>query len=176
VTDLREVRLDAGVCVVRSWREGDAPALARHADNRKIWLNIRDQFPHPYTLADARAWVHLASAAVPETSFAIEVDGEAAGGVGLELQEDVHRCSAELGYWLGEAHWGRGIMSEAVRAFTPWAFDTFDLMRIYACVFEWNPSSRRVLEKAGFELEGRLRKAAIKDGQVLDELLYARVR
>ena len=96
-------------CRIRSWRAGDEPSLARHADNRKIWLNVRDRFPHPYTLADAESWLAKVTAAEPETQFAIEVDGEAAGGVGLFLQEDVSRFSAEIGYWLGEAYWGRGL-------------------------------------------------------------------
>lgn len=163
-------------CRIRSWRAGDEPALARHASNRKIWLHVRDRFPYPYTLADAVAWVAHVSGTEPETQFAIEVDCEAAGGVGLFLQQDVERYSAEIGYWLGEAHWGRGLMTEVVRRFTEHAFANFDLCRIYANVFEWNPASRRVLEKAGYELEGRLRRAAVKDGQVLDSFVYAAVR
>ena len=96
---------------------GDEPALVRHADNRKIWLNVRDRFPHPYTPADAEAWVARAAAATPETQFAIEVEGEAVGGVGLFLQADVERYSAEIGYWLGEALWGRGLATAVVRGF-----------------------------------------------------------
>lgn len=163
-------------CRIRSWRPGDEPSLARHANSRKLWLNVRDHFPHPYTLADAVGWVDRAASAEPETQFAIEVDGEAAGGIGLFLQEDVARYSAELGYWLGEAHWGRGIATAAVRGFTDYAFRAFDLCRIHAVVFEWNPASRRVLEKAGYELEGRMRRAAVKDGQVIDQFLYATLR
>jgi [ribosomal protein S5]-alanine N-acetyltransferase len=155
---------------------GDEPALVRHADNRKIWLNVRDRFPYPYTPADAEAWVARAAAATPETQFAIEGDGEAIGGVGLFLQADVERYSAEIGYWLGEAFWGRGLATAVVRGFTDYAFDAFDLCRIYANVFEWNPGSCRVLEKAGYVLEGRLRSSAVKDGFVLDGFLYARVR
>jgi [ribosomal protein S5]-alanine N-acetyltransferase len=170
------MELELPGCRVRSWRAGDEPSLARHADNERLWRNVRDQFPHPYTLADATAWVAGASGARPETQFAIEVDGEAAGGIGLFLQEDVARYSAELGYWLGEAYWGRGIMTGVVRGFTEHAFRTFDLCRIYAIVFEWNPASRRVLEKAGYELEGRMHRAAVKQGQVLDQFLYATVR
>jgi ribosomal-protein-alanine N-acetyltransferase len=161
---------------IRSWRAGDEPALAKHADNRNIWLNVRDRFPHPYTLADAEAWVTKMSVAEPETQFAIEVDGEAAGGIGLFLQQDVERFSAELGYWLGEAHWGRGLATAAVRRFTDFAFARFDLCRIYANVFAWNLGSARVLEKAGYAFEGRMRRAAVKDGQVVDNLLYAVVR
>jgi [ribosomal protein S5]-alanine N-acetyltransferase len=163
-------------CRVRSWRHGDAPSLSRHADSRKIWLNVRDHFPHPYTVSDAERWVELATTTMPETQFAIEVAGEAAGGIGLFLRQDVERRGAELGYWLGEAHWGRGLMTGIVREFTRWAFDEFDLLRIFAVVFEWNPASCRVLEKAGYVLEGRLRRAVVKDGHVLDQLMYAAVR
>ena len=161
---------------IRSWRPGDEPSLARHADSRKIWLNVRDRFPHPYTLAAAEEWVAMASAADPQTQFAIEVGGEAAGGIGLFLQQDVERYSAEIGYWLGEAYWGRGIATAAVQRFTDYAFDAFGLCRIYASVFVSNEGSIRVLEKTGYQLEGRLRQAAVKDGQVVDGLLYATVR
>jgi len=170
------MELELPGCRIRSWRAGDEPALSRHADNRKVWLNVRDRFPHPYTLADAEAWVARVTAATPETQFAIEVEGEAAGGIGLFLQEDVARYSAELGYWLGEDHWGRGLMTGVVRGFTEFAFSTFELCRIYAVVFEWNPASMRVLEKAGYALEGQHRRAAVKDGRVLDQRTYAVTR
>ena len=160
---------------IRSWRAGDEAALARHANNRKIWLNVRDRFPHPYTLADAEAWVARATTP-PETQFAIEVGDEAVGGVGLFLQTDIERYSAEIGYWLGEAFWGRGIATAVVRRFTDHAFDAFDLCRIYANVFDSNLGSCRVLEKAGYALEGRLRASAVKEGRVLDGYLYAAVR
>jgi RimJ/RimL family protein N-acetyltransferase len=161
---------------IRSWRVGDEPSLARHANSRNIWLNVRDRFPHPYTLAAAEGWVAMASTAAPETQFAIEVSGEAAGGIGLFLQEDVERYSAEIGYWLGEAYWGQGITTKAVGRFTEWAFENFELCRIYASVFAWNEASCRVLEKAGYQLEGRLRQSGVKDGRVVDGLLYATVR
>lgn len=161
---------------IRSWREDDAASLARHANNRNIWLNVRDHFPHPYTLADAETWIERERKTRPETQFALEVAGEAAGGIGVFLQQDVARRSAELGYWLGETHWGKGIMTDAVRRFTAQAFETYDLLRIYAQVFEWNPGSCRVLERAGFVLEGRLRRAVVKDGRVLDQFLYAALR
>ena len=92
------------------------------------------------------------------------------------MNNDISRCSAEIGYWLGEAYWGRGIVTEAVSALTQWAFDNFDLSRIYAGVLEWNPASMRVLEKAGYQLEGRLRKAVVKQNHVMDEFIYAIVR
>ncbi len=182
--------------VIRSLVSGDAPRLAELLDNREIWLQVRDKLPHPYTLADAEEWIARTRAQTPETNFAIAtsrehsggapvedrgelhdmVPGEVAGGIGLILQEDVFRRSAEIGYWVGEPYWGRGIATRAVRAFTAWAFESFDLERLYAGVFDTNPASARVLEKAGWELEGRLRRAAIKDGRVLDQLLYATLR
>jgi [ribosomal protein S5]-alanine N-acetyltransferase len=161
---------------LRPWRVGDEESLVRHANNRKVWRNLRDAFPHPYTLADAQAYLAGQHGDDPVSSFAIEVEGEAAGGIGLHLQSDVEWRSAEIGYWLGEAHWGKGIMTEAVRAVTAYGFAQLDLVRIYANVFEWNPASMRVLEKAGYALEGRLRKAITKDGQTIDSLLYAYIR
>ncbi len=169
-----EIRLTR--CTIRDWRVGDEDAIVRHANNRKLWRNMRDSFPHPYTRADAEWWVRYASSTNPVTNFAIEVDGEAVGAIGLVLREDIFRRSAEIGYWLGEAHWGRGIVSEAVRGLTEYAFQTFDLCRIYAGVFEWNPASMRVLEKAGYQFEGRMKKAVTKDGQTVDEFIYACVR
>jgi RimJ/RimL family protein N-acetyltransferase len=163
-------------CLLRPWRAGDEPSLVRHANNRKVWRNLMDRFPHPYTRADAHEWIGLSSGETPVTKFAIVVDGEAAGGIGLELRTDVHRRSAEIGYWLCEAVWGRGIATEALRAVTEYAFAHFDLCRLEAGVFEWNPASMRVLEKAGYTLEGRARLAVTKDGQTIDRLLYTLVR
>ena len=160
-------------CKVRSWREEDAESLARHANHRRFLRNLRDAFPHPYTVAAAREWLAQARTRSPETLFAIEVDGEAAGGVGLKLNTDVDRVTAEIGYWLGAAHWNRGIVTEAVRAVTEYAIARHSLTRVVALPFEWNPASCRVLEKAGYKLEARLRRCAIKDGQVVDQFLYA---
>jgi RimJ/RimL family protein N-acetyltransferase len=158
---------------VRSLREDDAASIARHADNRRIWRNLRDAFPHPYREADARAFIEAATRADPETRFAIAVDGAAVGGIGFQLHSDVERVSAEIGYWLGEEFWGRGITTEAVRAITAHAVRTHRLTRVYAVPFEWNAASFRVLEKAGYAREGRLRRSAIKDGRVIDQILYA---
>src|SRR5882672_532589 len=128
-------------CVVRSFRPDDAPSLARHANNRRIWINLRDQFPYPYSLADAERWIREAAGLEPQTHFAIAVDGAAAGAIGLNLKKDVRRRSAEIGYWLGEEFWGRGIATEAVRAVTADTFARFDLVRLYAGVFERNHAS-----------------------------------
>lgn len=167
------MELELERCTVRSWQLDDAEPLARYANNRKIWRNLRDSFPHPYTRDDADDWVTIASAQQPETHFAIVVDGEAVGGIGLEFKGDVYRRSVELGYWLGEPYWGRGIATEAVGALTTWAFDALPFVRIYACVFSTNIGSVKVLEKAGYMREARLHNAVYKEGQVLDEFVYA---
>jgi RimJ/RimL family protein N-acetyltransferase len=161
---------------LREFRTGDEESLVRHANNPKVWRNLRDAFPHPYTREDAKHWIEIASPTTPATNFAIVVDRDAVGGIGLVLKEDVHRQSAEIGYWLGEDLWGRGIVTEAVRTITDYAFATFDLCRVYAGVFEWNLASMRVLEKAGYEFECRLRKSVIKEGQIIDELIYTVIR
>jgi RimJ/RimL family protein N-acetyltransferase len=162
-------------CTIRPFRMSDAPSLAAHANNRKVWRNLRDLMPHPYALSDAESFIGTVLADPRPAHFAIDVDGAAVGGIGLRLRQDIERIGAELGYWLGEPFWGRGILSEAVPAFTRWALAEFDLTRIEAIVFEWNPASARVLEKAGFVLEGTLRRSAIKEGQVIDRWIYAYV-
>src|SRR5262245_27191472 len=167
------MRLSLPNCEVRSWRVSDATSLALHANNRKIWINLRDAFPHPYKLKDARAFIRAALKDRPERMFAISVDGDAVGGIGFSLHRDVERVSAEIGYWLGEELWGRGITTAALKAVTDHAIRTHGLTRLYAVPYEWNPASFRVLEKAGYSLEGRLRRSAIKDGKVIDQLLYA---
>jgi RimJ/RimL family protein N-acetyltransferase len=160
-------------CDVRSWRMGDAEALARHANNKKIWLNLRDAFPHPYSMQDAREFIKSLRHRTPETTFAISVNGEAAGSVGFVLRHDVERVSAEIGYWLAEPFWGRGIATEALAAMTAYAIATHQLTRIYALPFAWNAASCRVLEKAGYVLEARLRRSAIKNGVITDQLQFA---
>jgi [ribosomal protein S5]-alanine N-acetyltransferase len=167
------IRLDLRTCVVRSWQPSDVDSLVHHADNRKIWINLRDAFPHPYTKRDAREFVRAARRRSPETFFAIAVDGDAVGGIGFVLHPDVERVSAEIGYWLGEAFWGRGIVPDALSAVTGYAIATHRLTRVYAVPFAWNAASCRVLEKAGYVLEGRLRNSAIKDGKLTDQLQYA---
>jgi len=167
------VQLMLKTCSVRSWRTSDADSLLRHANNRNIWLNLRDAFPHPYTKHDARAYIRSVRERTPETTFAIAVADEAVGSIGFVLRGDVERVSAEIGYWLAEPFWGRGIATEALRALTRHAIDTHGLTRIYALPFAWNLASCRVLEKAGYILEARLRRSAIKDGQITDQMQYA---
>jgi RimJ/RimL family protein N-acetyltransferase len=154
----------------------DAESLAKHANNRKVWLSLRDKFPHPYTSEDARKFLEATLKSEPITDFCIEVNRAAVGGIGIHLGIDVHRHTAELGYWLGQEFWARGIMTEAVRAFSNFCFDTFSLRRIYAEPFANNRASARVLEKSGFVFEGCLKNNVIKDGKLLDSLEYARTR
>jgi len=169
------VELKLARCTLRPWRVGDEASLVRNANNRRVWRNL-SRLPHPYTTSDADDWIGRASAQSPVTDFAITVDGEAVGGIGVELGRDVFYRSAEIGYWLGEPYWGRGIATEALRAMTEYAFVTFDLCRLQAGVFEWNPASMRVLEKAGYTLEARHRKNVTKDGETIDRVVYALVR
>jgi RimJ/RimL family protein N-acetyltransferase len=163
-------------CTVRSWMPDDAASLVRHANNRRIWLNLRDRFPHPYTGRDAAAFIQRARTIRPEMSFAIVVDEEAVGGIGFMPNQDIERVSAEIGYWLGEPLWGRGICTEAVRAVTQYAIEQHGLTRIYAVPFTHNVASCRVLEKAGYVREAHMRRSAIKDGVIRDQFLYAFVR
>jgi RimJ/RimL family protein N-acetyltransferase len=163
--------------VVRDWRPEDVPSLVRHANDRRIWRNLRDAFPHPYGRADAEAFLALVARQSPVTFFAIAVDDQAVGGIGYTLHSDVERISAEMGYWLGTAFWGRGIMTSALGAVTAYAFRKHpDLRRIYAVPYAWSAASIRVLEKAGYRLEGRMRQSAIKDGEIIDQMLYAIIR
>lgn len=169
-----EFQLTAGT--VRSWRWDDRDSIVRHANNRNVWINLRDRFPHPYTINDARRWLDSIAGIKPETNFAIAVADEAVGGIGFTLMHDVESRSAEIGYWLGEEFWGRKLATESLVAVSNYAFENFDICRLYAHVFAWNPASARVLEKAGYEFEGRLRKSVTKAGQTTDQLMYALVR
>jgi len=170
------MRLDLKTCTLRSWEWRDRESIVRHANNRKVSLNLRDRFPHPYTERDARNWLDAVIGLEPETNFAIDVAGEAVGGIGYTIQYDVARRSAEIGYWLGEDFWGRGIATEALIAVTDHAFANHDLCRIFAHVFDWNGASARVLEKAWYTFEGRMRKSVTKEGQTIDQLMYAMIR
>jgi ribosomal-protein-alanine N-acetyltransferase len=161
---------------LRAFRTSDVEALARHANDREIWRHLRDRFPHPYGPADAERFISMVSGAAPVTTFAIEIEGEAAGAIGLEPGYDIERIGAELGYWLGRRWWGHGIASDAVVAVTAYAFDTLGLERVFALPFTHNTASLRVLEKAGYEREGLLRRSALKGGQVVDQYLYAALR
>jgi ribosomal-protein-alanine N-acetyltransferase len=163
-------------CTVRHWQRDDAASLAKHADNRSVWLGLRDLFPHPYTIEHANEYIRRVTSKEVVSEFCIEIQGLAVGGIGLRMGQDVHRYTAELGYWLSKDFWGRGIASEAVPAVAQYCFEHFQLRRIYAEPYANNPASVRVLQKAGFVLEGRLKNNVFKDGQILDSLLYAQTK
>jgi len=167
------MRLVLSRCELRSWALDDISPLARWANSHAVWRNLRDGFPSPYTEAQARAWVEHCLTTLPEANLAIAVEGETVGAIGATLGTDVSRLSAELGYWLAEPYWGRGICTEAVRAFTADLVERFQLTRVFALPFARNVASARVLEKAGYVLEGTLRRAVVKEGEVMDQLLYA---
>jgi ribosomal-protein-alanine N-acetyltransferase len=166
-----------GTTVVRDWREADAAQLAVQANDRRVWLGLRDAFPHPYSLDDAHGFIGRALEMSPRTLFAIETDERVAGGIGYVLREDVERIGAEVGYWLGHQYWGRGIATAAVRLLTRHAFEVRpELRRLYALPLASNAASARVLVKAGYVLEGTLRQSAIKDGRVCNQFVYAVLR
>ncbi|MEO6630954.1 MAG: GNAT family protein [Mucilaginibacter sp.] len=161
---------------LRGWKTDDALALQRNADNSKIYACVLDLFPHPYTMKHAVEWVSMMMTQDPLLVFVIDVAGELAGVVGITMRNDVYRKAPLIGYWLGEAHWGRGIVTQAVKLVVDYAFASLDIMRLQAGVFSCNPASMRVLEKAGFVKEGIARSAIIKNGVVLDEHCYGLVK
>ncbi|MBX9878460.1 MAG: GNAT family N-acetyltransferase [Candidatus Obscuribacterales bacterium] len=161
---------------IREWRRQDEVPVLVHANDKDIWINLTDRFPYPYTRKDSRDWIEYNLRLEKPMNFAIEVDGEPVGGIGIGIREDVRRLTAEIGYWLGKNYWGRGIVTEALTAFSDYCFKNYNLCRLEASVFEWNPASMRVLEKAGYEREACLKRAGVKDGKIIDLILYAKVR
>lgn len=143
------------IITIRPWKQDDLDDLVLYANNRNVWNNLRNYFPHPYTTESGLAWLEkVVDAPLPAINFAIEADGTVAGGIGLILNGDVYIKSAEVGYWIGEPFWGKGVATEALRQITEYAFATFDLVRLYAEVFESNKASMRVLEKTGITWKG----------------------
>lgn len=168
-------RFDCGIALLRAWQPGDLDSLVANASHADVSRGLRDRFPYPYTGDDGRAWL---ARAVDESdrAWALEIDGAAVGGVSLHPGKDVHRHSAELGYWLGRRYWGRGIMTAVIGAFAGPAMQAFRLHRLHAAVYANNPASMRVLEKAGFAREGTQKSAVVKRGELLDLVVYARTR
>lgn len=162
--------------LLRPWHPHDAEALVRHANNPRVASNLRDAFPYPYTLTDAKKWLTMVGDNKEDMILAIEVMGEAAGGIGLHGLKDVYRYNCEIGYWLSEKHWGKGIMSEAVGAMLEHAFTRTRWLRLFACIYENNPASMRVLSKNGFRAEAIHRKAVMKEGMLMDEHMYSILR
>ena len=159
---------------LREWQLSDKGSLAENANNIHIWNNVRDSFPHPYTEKDAEEYLQMVSEQeMPTTNFAIVVDSKAVGGIGIMLKSDVERATAEIGYWLGEAYWNKGIMTKVVKEITYYAFAHFPIKKLYASVFETNVGSARVLYKAGFTKEAVLKKAIIKNDVIMDLHYYS---
>ncbi len=162
---------------IRPFQQSDVDSIARYANNFKIWLNLRDIFPHPYSRENAKEFIQLANEKMPVCDFALEYQGEAVGAIGFIPQNEIYHRSFEIGYWLGEPFWGRGLVAEAVSIFCAHLFETQpEIVRLYARVFSHNPGSMRVLEKAGFQKEGILRQAIFKNGELRDEHRYALLR
>ena len=160
---------------LRPWRMSDAPHLARRDNNLNVARQLRDRFPHPYTTADARQFIQSVAGAKPATSFAIVVDGEPVGGIGFSPGADVERYSAEIGYWLAETHWGRGIATEAIQLVSTYAFGVCNMLRLFALPFADNDRSIRALEKAGYSREALLRASSVKERKIRDQALYVLV-
>ncbi len=165
--------LSDGQLVLRPFRAEDEPDLARLANNKKVADNLRNAFPYPYSEADARAFLSMVKSQDPQITFAIVYSGALAGTIGLVPGSDIYSQSAELGYWLGEPCWNKGIMTQAIPLIVHHAFTALNLIRLHAGVFEYNTASRRVLEKCGFVLEGIFRKAIFKNGKFYNEYRYA---
>ena len=169
------MELRGRLSTVRPWRLSDVSSLVRHADNLNVARHLRDRFPHPYTPADARRFLDAIAIARPITTFAIDVADEAIGGIGFSPGADVERFSAEIGYWIAEPFWGRGIAADALRLVSEYAFATCNVLRLFALPFADNTRSIRVLEKAGYTCEGIMRASSVKFGEPRDQALYALV-
>lgn len=168
------MRLPGQRCTVRPWRLSDADALVRHANDADVARQLRDRFPHPYTIQNAHAFLRYATTE-GRSNLAIEVDGEAVGAIGYVSGTDIERFSAEIGYWLGRQVWGRGIATDALTTLTGHLFRERRVLRLFALPFATNLASIRVLEKAGYEREGVLRSSSVKYGEVRDQVMYARI-
>jgi ribosomal-protein-alanine N-acetyltransferase len=170
------VFIKTSLAVLRPWSVADADSIVKYADNPNVAGNLRDGFPSPYFRDDALKFISAANVLENGFMLAIETGGEACGGIGISILSDVYRKTAEIGYWIGEPFWGRGIVTEAVKAVVPVAFERFDIARIQAGVLGCNPASARVLEKCGFVREAVLKDAIFKKGRLMDEIMYARFR
>ena len=158
---------------LRPWNISDLDSLVKYANNWNIAKNLTDKFPFPYSENSGRAFIEFATKDDPIHIFAIDINGQAVGGIGIHPQDDIHRKNAELGYWLAEPFWGKGVISNAVKQSVDFAFDTFQIDRVFARPFGTNLASQKVLEKNGFVLEGRFEKVLFKNNEYLDELIYA---
>ncbi len=160
---------------LRSWMLKDADSFTKYANNRAIWLNMRDEFPHPFTRQDADRLIAHANSDADGLYLAIANELEAVGSISLQIHNDIRRYSGVLSYWVGQPCWGQGLATAAIEAVSDYALSQLGLVRIYAKVFSTNIGSIRVLEKSGFEQEGYFRKGVYKEGQFIDQALYAKV-
>lgn len=158
---------------LRPWNISDLESLVKYANNWNISKNMTDKFPFPYSEVDGKAFIEFATKNNPIQIFAIDIDGQAVGGIGIHPQDDIQRKNAELGYWIAEPFWGKGIISSAIKQAIDFGFTTFEINRIFARPFGTNTASQRVLEKNNFILEGRFEKVLLKHNEYLDELIYA---
>ncbi len=168
--------LHEGNILLRQLRDSDAPALAQLANNKKIWDNVRDLLPHPYSIDDANSFIQLTQNENPQMSFAIEYEKEFCGMIGLVAQTDVYRRTAEIGYWIGEPYWNKGIATKCVKLVTGYGFNELGFIRIHTGIFEYNTGSMKVLLKNGYSKDGIFKRAVFKNGQVYDEHRFSKVR
>jgi RimJ/RimL family protein N-acetyltransferase len=173
---LPSLPLDLHGWTLRAWRASDAESLAQHANNERVWRNMSEAFPHPYTLEAARHWVARGHIDFGGDNWAIGLDDGAVGGCGLHQGTGGERCNVEIGYWLGEPYWGRGVVTQVARVLAEQAFARPEVSRVFAAVHADNPASMRVLQKNGFFREAELRQSAIKAGRVIDRVQWARLR
>ena len=162
--------------ILREWRNSDEKRIVALANNEKIARNMRDVFPHPYFEKNARQWIKQCQEEKKNLLLAIEYEGELVGGIGAHFQEDIYRYSAELGYWIGEGYWGKGIVTKAIGVFTDYLFSHYKINRLFGEVFSSNPASGMVLLKNGFKNEAILEKAAFKNGFFIDILIYSKLK
>ena len=170
------MKLTGKLCTLQPWQDTTPEAITAQANNPNVRRYLRRSFPSPYTIEDAKSWLKMNEDLDPIPRFAIMVDGAFAGGIGLEFKTDVYACNAELGYWLGEDFWGKGIMTDAIPLIVEYAFKSFPITRIFAGVNEANVGSMRALEKAGFELEAIAKKGLITDGLISDQYIYSTIK
>ena len=172
----RQMLIKCDNCILRKWKDSDLESLVKNANNPNVASTLRDAFPYPYTDEDGKEWIEFAEDEEWGYNFAITINNKAVGGIGLIVGKDIERKSSEVGYWIGEDHWGKGIVSSALEGIVKFAFNELDLERVFAVPLEHNTASRKVLEKNNFVLEGILRSSVVKSGKIHNQALYAKIR
>jgi len=169
------IELKSGNISLRKFIFSDKERIAELINNKKIWDNLRDLIPFPYTIEDAEDFISICEGENPPMTFAIEYSGELTGVIGLVKQTDIYKRTAEIGYWIGEPFWGKGIATKAVKLIVNYGFNDLRLVRIFTGVFDYNIASQRVLSKVGFKLEGIFENSVVKNGEICDEYRYAKL-